>query len=236
VTVPRLRAKPVKQAAEFGLNGVISIRRFAGDWTIRKAGQGDLESVGCEVNVLHYLLTASLFALAGGHLWWIHHRVVGRVLAGREDSDQWRAALLGASWIMTLTILLNAQGFMKMNLMDWQIRGGESGPWLTLLSSHVSVLVGTWALLWLVVRSLREPAVVDEPTAMLGACRMMVVTAEKLLPRFWWAALGLGVLFGYAAGRGLVLVLAADLTLFWLIGRINMVILRRKLQGRRAGE
>ena len=65
---------------------------------------------------------------------------------------------------------------------------------------------------------------------------MMVVTAEKLLPRFWWAALGLGVVFGYAAGRGLLLLLAADLTLFWLVGRINLVLLRRKLQGRGAGE
>ncbi len=186
--------------------------------------------------MLHYLLTASMFALAGGHLWWIHRRVVDQVVAEREDSGQWRAALLGASWIMTLTILVNAQSFMGSNFISWQIRFGESGPWLELLSSHVSVLVGTWALLWLIVRALRDPAVVGEPTAMLGACRMMVVTAEKLLLRFWPAALGLGVLFGYAAGRGLLLILAADLALFWLAGRINLVILRRKLQSQSAGQ
>ena len=186
--------------------------------------------------MLHYLLTASLFLVAGGHLWWIHHGVVGQALAEREDSDEWRAALLGASWIMTLTILLNAQGFMKMNLIEWDVNRNASGPWLDLLGSHLSVLAGTWALMWLVVRSLREPVVVREPTPVLGACRMMVVTAEKLLPRCWWAALGLGVLFGYAAGRGLVLLLAADLTLFWLAGRINLLVLRRRLQARGAGE
>ena len=179
---------------------------------------------------MHYLLMASLFLVAAGHLWWIHHRVVAQVLADRDDSAEWRPVLLGAGWIMTLIILLNAQGFMKMNLMDWQINGGESGQWLDLLSSHMSVLVGTWALMWLVVRAMRAPAVVREPTPMLGASRMMVVTAEKLLPRFWWAALGLGVLFGYAAGRGLVLLLAIDLTLFWLAGRISLHLQRRKLQ------
>ena len=185
---------------------------------------------------MHYLLMASLFLVAAGHLWWIHHRVVAQVLADRDDSAEWRPVLLGAGWIMTLIILLNAQGFMKMNLMDWQINGGESGLWLDLLGSHMSVLAGTWALMWLVVRSLRAPAVVGEPTPMLGACRMMVVTAEQLLPRFRWAALGLGVVFGYAAGRGLVLLLAADLTLFWLAGRISLAVLRRRLQGRGAGE
>ncbi len=33
--------------------------------------------------MLHYVVMASLFALAGGHLWWIHHRVVPQVLQGR---------------------------------------------------------------------------------------------------------------------------------------------------------
>ena len=186
--------------------------------------------------MLHDLLMASLFLLAGGHLWWIHHSVVGRALAEREDSDEWRPALLGAGWIMTLTILLNAQVFMKMNFIEWEFGRGGRGPWLDLVTSHLSVLAGTWALMWLVARSLREPAVVREPTPMLGAYRVMVVTAERLLLRFWWAALGLGVLFGYAAGPGLVLLLAANLTLFWLVGRISLFVLRRRPQCRSAGE
>ena len=51
-----------------------------------------------------------------------------------------------------------------------------------------------------------------------------------MLLQFWWAALGFGVVFGYAAGPGFVLLLAGDLTLFWVAGRISLAVQRRRLQ------
>ena len=90
--------------------------------------------------------------------------------------------------------------------------------------------------MWLVVLALQEPAVLREPTPELGAFRAMVVVAEKLLPRFWWAAAGVGVLFGCAAGPGPVLLLAIDLALFWLAGRICLLIRRRQLRRAADGE
>ena len=101
---------------------------------------------------------------------------------------------------------------------------------MDLLVSHLGVLGGIASLMWLVALALQEPAVLEEPAPQLGAYRVMVVVAEKLLPRFWWAVLGFGVVFGYTAGPGPVIFLAAELTLFWLAGRISLFLQRRRLQ------
>jgi uncharacterized membrane protein (Fun14 family) len=171
----------------------------------------------------------SLFALAGVYLWWIHCRVVGQVVEDLENAKEWRIALLRAGWIMILILLLNAQGFVKMNHLSWEFGLEGDKSLMQLLTTHLSVLVGTGSLMWLVVLALKEPSVLEEPTPQLGTFRTMVVVAEKLLPRFWWAVLGLGTIFGFAAGPGLLLFLAIDLTLFWVAGRICIMVLRRKL-------
>ena len=172
----------------------------------------------------------SLFLVAGGHLWWIHRRVVSKALEDRDDAAEWRQALLSVGWCMIVVLLVNAQWFVKMNLLDWEVGSGVRGARLELLASHLGVLAGTSLLMSLVARALREPAVLAEPTPVLGAHRAMVVMVEKLLPRFWLAALGVGVVFGFACGRGLVLFMAAELTLCWAIGRVGLAVLRRRLQ------
>ena len=197
---------------------------------MKETGPGDRRRPWSEAEALHFLVMTSMFALAGGHLWWIHRRVIPRVLEGRDDAPQWRGALLYAAWVMILTLLVNAQGFAKTNLIMYELGARAGTGWLRQLASHASVLAGTASLMWLVVRSLQDPAVLQERTPMLGASRAMVLIAEKLLPQFWWAALGLGVVFGCSAGSGPVLLLATDLTLFWLIGRISLVVQRRRFR------
>lgn len=180
--------------------------------------------------MLHYLLMSSLFAVAGVILWWIHHHVVDRVLRQRPDAAQWRGALLSAAWITIGILTVNAQGYVKMNLIAWEIGAPTPGRGMDLLVSHLGVLGGTASLMWLVALALKEPAVLEEPAPQLGAYRVMVVVAEKLLPRFWWAVLGFGVVFGYTAGPSPVIFLAAELTLFWLAGRISLFLQHRRLQ------
>jgi len=182
-----------------------------------------------DAGVLHYLLMSSLFALAGAILWWIHHRVVDDVLRDKEDAAEWRTPLLGAAWIMIGILTVNAQGYVKMNLIGWEIGGQTPGTGMDLLVSHLGVLGGTASLMWLVALALKEPAVLREPDPHLGAYRVMVVVAERLVVRFWWAVLGIGVVFGYTAGPGPVVFLAVELTLFWLVGRIGLLVLRRRL-------
>jgi len=181
---------------------------------------------------MHYLLMSSLFAVAGAILWWIHHHVVDRVLLARQGAAEWRGALLFGAWIMIGILTVNAQGYVKMNLIAWEMGGPTPGPGtgMDLLASHLGVLAGTASLMWLVALALKEPAVLKEPTPLLGAYRVMVVVAEKLLPRFWWAVLGFGVVFGYTAGPGPIVFLAAELTLFWLVGRICLMLQHRRLQ------
>jgi hypothetical protein len=180
--------------------------------------------------VLHYLLMSSLFAVAGVILWWIHRHVVDQALVSRQDTAEWRRALLAGAWIMIGILTLNAQGYVKMNQIAWEISGPTPGRGMDLLISHLGVLGGTASLMWLVALALKEPAVLEEPAPQLATYRVMVVVAEKLLPRFWWAALGFGIVFGYTAGPGPIMFLAAELTLFWLMGRISLFLQRRQLQ------
>lgn len=178
----------------------------------------------------HYVIMISMFALAGGFLWWIHHGVVDRVVREKENPAEWRQALLWAGWIMILILLTNAEAFAKMNLIEWEFATEVPGTWRRLFFSHLGVLVGTGSLMCLVVRALQDPSVLEETAPLLGTSRAMVVVAEKLLPRFWWAALGLGTLFGCTGGSGPIIVLAIDLTLFWAAGRVSLAIQHRQLQ------
>ena len=134
-----------------------------------------------------------------------------------------------------LTLLVNAQAYAKMNMIAFEVEAAGQGSWRQLLASHLSVLAGTGSLMYLVVRAVRDPAVLREPTPGLGASRVMVLVAEKLLLQFWPAALGCGVVFGYTAGPGPVLLLAADLTLFWIAGRVSLILQRRRFQRESGG-
>jgi len=179
---------------------------------------------------------SSLFAVAGAVLWWIHRHVVPVVLSDRDDAAEWRGALLAAAWIMIGILTLNAQGYVKMNQIAWEFGGPTPGKGMDLLISHLGVLGGTASLMWLVALALKEPAVLEEPNPQLGAYRVMVVVAERLLPHFWWAVIGFGVVFGCTAGPGPILFLAAELTLFWLAGRISLHLQRRQLQSNDAAQ
>jgi hypothetical protein len=51
---------------------------------------------------------------------------------------------------------------------------------------------------------------------------------ENMLSRFWLAGLGVVSLFGFIGERGLALFLAAELTIFWAVGKIGLFVYRKK--------
>jgi len=170
----------------------------------------------------------SLFVLAAGFLAYLHLRVAPMLPTLHPDGE-YRRAVVGAASIMLGILLTNALAFSKLNLIDWEFSGQVSGTRWELLTSHASVLLGTASLMWLVTLATREPVVWAEQTPMRAATRTWVVIAEKLLPRFWWAALGLGALFGVVVGVGPILHLAVGLTFFWVVGRISLALQHRGL-------
>ena len=106
--------------------------------------------------------------------------------------------------------------YSKGALIAWNMQ--EVHTVWSFLRSQFSVLAGTASLMGLVVLSLSEPSILKESTPQRGMYRAMMVIVEKLLPRFWWAALGLGIVFGFA-DRGATMFLAVELLLSWLIGQ-----------------
>ena len=112
-------------------------------------------------------------------------------------------------------LLGNAMVYSKGALIEWHMQ--EMPNLSSLFWSQLSVLGGTASLMGLVVLSLSEPSILEETTPQRGMYRAMTIIVEKLLFRFWWAALGLGIVFGFA-DRGGTLFLAVELTLMWLMG------------------
>ena len=174
----------------------------------------------------HNSVMCLLLATAAFFIWQAY-RVSGRVTRGRENAKEWRHSLMSAATLMIVILLANSTVFAKDAMSEvWRLN--QSPTFLDLIGPQLSVVAGTAALMWLVVRSLRHPAVFEEPTPELGMSRTAIAIVENLLPRFWLAGLGLGVAFGFAGGRGLVLFLAVELTLSWAIGRLTLAYTRRK--------
>jgi len=176
----------------------------------------------------HTLVVLSLALMAAGFGVLAHLRTAASVAKGRAGADERLVAVRGTAWIMIGVLLANALAFAKLALIDAEINSPVPATRWDLITTHGSVLLGTGSLMGLVVLALGQPAVWAEPTPMLASTRLMVVIAERLLPRFWWAAVGLGALFGVAAGVGPVLFLAGELTLFWLVGRISLAVQHRR--------
>ena len=113
---------------------------------------------------MHSIVMATLFALAGGFLWWVH-REASRVAAARGGAREWRNALRGVGWIIVLALLVNAQAFAKMKMIACEVDAHAPVTWRDLLASHAVVLCGTASPMWLVVRSIGQPAVLRENQA-----------------------------------------------------------------------
>ncbi|WP_299493258.1 hypothetical protein [Acaryochloris sp. IP29b_bin.137] len=143
-------------------------------------------------------------------------QVAGVVSQGQPQVKDWRFHLRWISIVMLLCLLNNAMVYSKGALIAWNIQ--ETRSLWSFLRSQFSVITGTSSLMGLVIMSLSEPSILKESTPQRGMYRAMMVIVEKLLPRFWWAVLGLGIVFGFA-DPGATLFLAVELLLFWLMGQ-----------------
>lgn len=141
-----------------------------------------------------------------------------RIAATKQSPLDWRVALIGAPLLMQLILLMNAMAFV-----GWaEIAAAELGR-SSVLEDQLWLLGGTGGLMLLTAAALDDPAVRSAPDPATAAGRAYTVMVERLLVRFWWAALGLGLIFGVRA-RGVALLLAVELTLVWGIGRLTLLL------------
>gem|GEM_PF-2218566 len=172
-------------------------------------------------DVMFLLLATAAFFV------WRACRVSSQVTQGREQAREWRYALMSAGTLTIAILLANSMAFAKEAMIAPWMEEQPPTFW-ELLGPQLSVVAGTASLMWLAVRALRHPSVFEEPTPELGMSRAVLVIVERLLPRFWMAVLGLGVVFGLFGGRGMVMLLAIELTLCWVMGRVLLARARRK--------
>ncbi len=171
------------------------------------------------LTVLLMLLTAGAFA---ARLW----LVVGRATAGLADADERRDTLRAAGIVMQLCLVCNGLGFFGAARIGAVVDGVPDPA--ALLWDQLAVLAGTAALLELVVRAVREETVLGAESPRLAWIRALTAIVERLLPRFAWAAVGLGTVFGIASGPGIVLFLAGELALMWAFGRLALALGRAR--------
>lgn len=161
--------------------------------------------------------TVVLLLLAVTGAAWLHcARTAWRIAEGRADGTDWRVGLLGAATLVLLVLLMNAAAFVSWaGIAAWETPDEGS-----LLETQLWLLAGTAGLMSLVAAGLADPTVRAAPDPGTAVSRAFTAIVERLLFRFWWAALGLGFLFGVRA-RGVALLLAVELTLVWGVGKIG---------------
>ncbi|MDJ0705020.1 MAG: hypothetical protein QNJ46_17195 [Leptolyngbyaceae cyanobacterium MO_188.B28] len=164
---------------------------------------------------MHTLLMNLLLLLTGFFIYRVC-RIVARVTKHQPAAQQWRDNLRFIGIIMTVCLLANAMAYGKGALILWHM---EEEPTMgSLVRTQASVLLGTASLMWLVGAGLADPSILQESTPQRGMYRAMTVIVEQLLFRFWWAAIGFGIVFG-VADRGATLLLAIELTFCWAMGQ-----------------
>ena len=137
-----------------------------------------------------------------------------KVTDNLENKGEWKAALLRAVILMDLILLVNATGFVSVAEID----SIDQNRW-HILENQFWLLIGTASLMALGEAAIRDPWVLDTSKPKITTARVFVRIMEKLLFRFWWAALGLGLIFGFRA-RGIALLLATELTASWIAARL----------------
>ncbi len=158
-----------------------------------------------------WVVVLALFAVAGFSAW-------RAVAASKAVPEGERGPLVGQAVVMQLVLLTNAMAFVDWVGIEWwsgrHLGPAASSPW-TLAMNQAALLIGTFGLMELVVQAVDDPR--SRPDG-APVPELILVAVEKLLPRFWLAALGLATIFGVTA-RGVALLLAVELTLMWIAGR-----------------
>ena len=149
-------------------------------------------------------------------------RVVGRATAGLPDADERSRILRTAGIIMQGCLVTNGLGFLSSARLLAEADGLSNPP--AVVWHQLVVIAGTLSLLELVVRAVREETALEADDPRRAWIRALTAIVERLLPRFWWAAVGLGTVFGIASGPGIVLFLAGELLLMWGIGRVALAL------------
>lgn len=142
-------------------------------------------------------------------------RIASRVAQEKSDASGWREALVAVAVVAQLILLMNALAFVSHVVIAAHEMPEEGG----LLERQLWLLLGTAGLMALTAAALGDESVREASSPSEAAGAALTAVVERLLVRFWWAAIGVGVVFGVAA-RGVALLLAIELTLVWVVGRV----------------
>lgn len=154
-------------------------------------------------------------------------RRAASVAKGREATAEWRRALIGPVVLMETILLVNALAFVSLV----EIASVEAPEGGSLLRRHLSLILGTAGLMFLMASAVDDPRVRGATTPSEAGGAVLDTAVRRLIFRFWWAALGLGLVFGVAA-PGVALFLAMEITLAWGLGKVLERSARQRSVGR----
>lgn len=154
--------------------------------------------------------------------------------AGRPAQDEWISQIFGPAFIMVGALFANALAFMRSALTMREMDLMADGHWnqadyvLGASWDVIACVMGTGFLMTVVVRALDEDEVFEAEQPRGAGLRAQVIMFRRLLFRHWLAVFGLGTVFGVAAGGGVVLLLAGELTLMWAGCVVGLKIIERR--------
>lgn len=150
-------------------------------------------------------------------------------VAERPEVDGLAAGLLAPVVIMTLALAANGLAMLQRAYLEAVALAGAPDPAFSsgLLLDQAAVWVGTGALFEIARRALAVPFGADDDAKRIGL-RVQIAMYRKLLAEHLPAVLGLGVVFGIAAGPGVAALLAAELAFMWGCAAFALQHLERK--------
>lgn len=173
-----------------------------------------------------------LFVIAGGYVFW-QRALLKSIFEGNDFDPEWFQGIFRTGAIMTLAIVANAIPFLKTAGLEYEMalyeeRAAPGG----LLLSQLEVMAGTFALIAIIWGAVRAQGRESMGRARRGQMEVMAEVARRLMRPFWFAAFGIGSVFGVSAGFGLSdvfdhavlllgpqLLLAVELTIMWAMAR-----------------
>jgi hypothetical protein len=183
-----------------------------------------------------------LFLVAGCCVWWQRSSLKRQLAANRLD-EEWFRALSMAGATISAVLALNGASYLKLKGIEYLMTpmndipladGTIAEPSVTpLLIGQFEVIVATISLVVLVWKTIRSTGASPSVTDGTANLQVLAAVAEKLMVPFWLATIGVGSVFGVSSGFGLKdvvrhaefllgppLIMALELTLFWIVAKV----------------
>ncbi len=121
--------------------------------------------------------------------------------------------------------------FMEMQQEVWARNGHlikNKVTRLHLVIDQFNLIIGTGCLLWMIRDAISLEHFEPSSSKKLDELRVLDEILKRPVVYYWWFIGGLALFFGFSSGKGMVLFLAMEITLMWVIIKAGIIATKIK--------